>query len=136
VAVSTNVGCGDWLDASPNEAAPQPAGKVRQGFWTVVATFTVVNMGGTLPIPLYILWQPRFHFDAGVLTLIFAVYVVGTFARQRRSTREAHPDRRMRAARIFPAIRAGLIRQAPRQPLGLPDSSRAAPCSQSSRNRR
>jgi len=31
-----------------------------------------------LPIPLYILWQPRFGFAAGVLTLIFAVYAVGT----------------------------------------------------------
>ena len=42
----------------------------------VAAIFVVVNAGGTLPIPLYVLWQPRFGFGPGILTMIFAAYAV------------------------------------------------------------
>lgn len=37
-----------------------------------------MQVGGALPIPLYVIWQPQFGFGSGVLTLIFAVYTVGT----------------------------------------------------------
>jgi MFS family permease len=50
----------------------------RSGFWTVATIFVVVNAGGTLPIPLYVLWQPRFGFGAGILTVIFAAYALVT----------------------------------------------------------
>jgi MFS family permease len=79
MAVSTPVRCGDWLDQRTGRtAAPEAVKATRQGFWVVAAVFVVVQAGGTLPIPLYVLWQPRFGFGAGVLTLIFAVYAVGT----------------------------------------------------------
>lgn len=34
-------------------------------------------LGGTLPTPLYVLWQHQMHFSNGVLTAIFAVYAAG-----------------------------------------------------------
>ena len=76
MALSTPVRCGDWLDLRTGRPATTSA--VRRGFWVVAAVFTVVQAGGTIPIPLYVIWQPRFGFGAGVLTLIFAVYAVGT----------------------------------------------------------
>ena len=59
VAVIAKVECGNWLDTSPNETAAEPVEKLRKGFWIVVITLVVVNAGGTMPIPLYVLWQPR-----------------------------------------------------------------------------
>ena len=79
MAVATRVRCGDWFDqriGKPTAVAPERAG--HRGFWLVAVVFAVVQLGGTLPIPLYVIWQPRFGFNAGVLTLIFAVYAVGT----------------------------------------------------------
>ena len=82
MAVSTRVRCSDWLDLKTGSpAAPTAPAATRVtalGFWVVAAVFVIVQAGGTLPIPLYVIWQPRFGFHAGVLTLIFAVYAVGT----------------------------------------------------------
>jgi MFS family permease len=79
MAISTPVRCGDWLDLRTSRAAtPAATRTTRLGFWVVAAVFLVVQAGGTIPIPLYVIWQPRYGFSAGVLTLIFAVYAVGT----------------------------------------------------------
>ena len=79
MAVSTSVRCGDWLDLRTGRAGTVNAvNATRTGFWIVAAVFVVVQAGGTLPIPLYVIWQPRFGFGPGVLTLIFAVYALGT----------------------------------------------------------
>jgi len=79
MAVSTSVRCGDWLDLRTGRAGtPDAVRATRTGFWIVAAVFVVVQAGGTLPIPLYVIWQPRFGFGPGVLTLIFAVYALGT----------------------------------------------------------
>jgi len=77
MAVATPARWGDWLDlrTGSSEAATQA---VRRGFWLVALAFVVVQAGGALPIPLYVIWQPRFGFGSGVLTLIFTVYTVGT----------------------------------------------------------
>jgi MFS family permease len=40
--------------------------------------FAALMLGGTLPIPLYALWAPKFGFGALTTTLIFAAYAVGT----------------------------------------------------------
>jgi len=40
--------------------------------------FAALMLGGTLPIPLYTLWAPKFGFGALTTTLIFAAYTVGT----------------------------------------------------------
>jgi hypothetical protein len=79
MAVSTPVRCGDWLDVRTGRSgAADSVTASRRGFWIVAVVFAIVQAGGTLPIPLYVIWQPRFGFGAGVLTLIFAVYAVGT----------------------------------------------------------
>lgn len=34
-------------------------------------------MGNTLPTPLYVLYQAKWHFSSGIVTLVFATYAVG-----------------------------------------------------------
>jgi MFS family permease len=46
-------------------------------FWVVAYAYLVVMLGTTLPSPLYGLYQDRFSFDAGMLTVIFAAYAGG-----------------------------------------------------------
>ena len=55
---------------------PPPA--QRTGFWLVAAVYGLVMLGGTLPVPLYAFWGPKFGFGAFTTTLIFAVYALGT----------------------------------------------------------
>jgi MFS family permease len=43
----------------------------------VAYAYLVIMLGTTLPSPLYGLYQDRFAFDAGMLTLIFAAYAGG-----------------------------------------------------------
>ncbi|MEU9363994.1 MFS transporter [Streptomyces avermitilis] len=52
--------------------------RTRAGFWLVAAVYTLVMLGGTLPIPLYALWAPQMGFGPFTTTLIFAVYALGT----------------------------------------------------------
>ncbi len=40
----------------------------------------VVMLGGTLPVPLYVLWERQMGFGPLVVTVVFAAYVVGTLA--------------------------------------------------------
>lgn len=47
-------------------------------FWLAAAVLLATVLGGTIPTPLYVLWQARLHFSNGVLTAIFAVYAAGT----------------------------------------------------------
>lgn len=46
-------------------------------FWVVAAGFAVVTIGGTLPAPLYVLWQARDGFGSATVTLVFAAYSAG-----------------------------------------------------------
>lgn len=39
--------------------------------------YLVAMLGGTLPVPLYVLWAPRLAFGPFTTTLIFAVYALG-----------------------------------------------------------
>jgi MFS family permease len=48
-----------------------------RAFWLVTLTFLVILLGATVPTPLYVLYQAKWGFSAGVLTLIFASYAVG-----------------------------------------------------------
>ncbi|MET7898466.1 MFS transporter [Streptomyces mirabilis] len=61
------------------QAVPSADGRrARAGFWLVAAAYTLVMLGGTLPIPLYALWAPRMGFGPFTTTLVFAVYALGT----------------------------------------------------------
>jgi MFS family permease len=49
-------------------------------FWLIAYVFAVVILGTAVPTPLYAIYQRRWHFSAGILTLIFAVYAVAVLA--------------------------------------------------------
>lgn len=68
--------------SAPQATTPEgpPAGTARMtaGFWLVTLVYALVMLGGTLPIPLYVLWAPKMGFGPFTTTLVFAVYALGT----------------------------------------------------------
>ena len=44
------------------------------GFWVLAATLVVFFAASSVPTPLYVVYQQKWHFSAITLTLIFAVY--------------------------------------------------------------
>ena len=52
----------------------------RKAMWAAAAAICVSYILSTLPTPLYPLYQKQFHFSPLMLTVIYAVYVVGTVA--------------------------------------------------------
>ena len=55
-------------------SGPRPA----LGFWAVAFAFLVVMMFATLPSPLYGLYRTRDHLSAFTITVVFAIFAVGT----------------------------------------------------------
>src|ERR1700685_4313664 len=49
-------------------------------FWLIAYVFAAVILGTVVPAPLYAIYQRQWHFSAGILTLIFAVYAVAVLA--------------------------------------------------------
>ena len=47
------------------------------GFWFVACGFATVMSFGTVPTPLYVLYQARDHLSATTVTVVFAAYAVG-----------------------------------------------------------
>ena len=62
------------------ETTSAPATPRRTAFWLLAFVFAVVMLGTTLPTPLYVIYQARWHFPAAVITVIFAVYAAGVLA--------------------------------------------------------
>ena len=63
--------------------ADQPAPAVpgrRVGYVVTAGVLVAVMLGGTLPIPLYVLYEPKMGFGPLGVTVVFAVYVIGTLA--------------------------------------------------------
>ena len=46
----------------------------------MAAALALLRVGATLPTPLYVIYSEAFHFSTLTLTLIFAVYVVGSLS--------------------------------------------------------
>jgi MFS family permease len=73
----------DW-DAALDEALAaelrRRATRRRAAFWLLAFVFAVTMLGTTLPTPLYVIYQARWHFAASIVTLIFAVYAAGVLA--------------------------------------------------------
>ncbi|GAA1146103.1 MFS transporter [Streptomyces javensis] len=65
-------------DVRVRTVPPGGGRRSRAGFWLVAAVYTVVMLGGTLPIPLYVFWAPQMGFGPFTTTLVFAVYALGT----------------------------------------------------------
>ncbi len=61
-------------------SAPRLATRRRAAFWLLAFVFAATMLGTTLPTPLYVIYQARWHFAASVVTLIFAVYAAGVLA--------------------------------------------------------
>jgi MFS family permease len=68
-------------DVRPQPATtPTPVTPRRSAFWLLALVFAVVMLGTTLPTPLYVVYQARWHFAAATITVIFAVYAAGVLA--------------------------------------------------------
>lgn len=50
----------------------------RLGYILTAGVLISVMLGGTLPIPLYVLYEPKMGFGPLGITVVFAVYVIGT----------------------------------------------------------
>ena len=68
--------CGDLMSLHLGE--PAALADARRGFWPVAAMFAVMQVGGAIPITLWVIWQQRLDFSTGTLALVFAVYTLGT----------------------------------------------------------
>jgi MFS family permease len=64
----------------PTATAPPPAPARRVAFWLLAFVFAAAMLGTTLPTPLYVIYQSRWHFSAAMVTVIFAVYAAAVLA--------------------------------------------------------
>jgi MFS family permease len=71
-------------EALPAEALPAEIGRRatrrRVAFWLLAFVFAAAMLGTTLPTPLYVIYQARWHFSAATVTVIFAVYAAAVLA--------------------------------------------------------
>ena len=67
------------MQATTISRSARPAGS-RVGYELTAAVLVAVMLGGTLPIPLYVLYEPKMGFGPLGITVVFAVYVVGTLS--------------------------------------------------------
>src|ERR1700722_14443376 len=72
--------CADCLDQPAAAERSKPAVPRQVAFWLLAFVFTATMLGPTLPTPLYVIYQARWHFPAAVVALIFAVYAAGVLA--------------------------------------------------------
>ena len=70
----------DRLDHSLAAARGRLAVPRRVAFWLLAFVFAATMLGTTLPTPLYVIYQARWHFSAAIVTMIFAVYAAGVLA--------------------------------------------------------
>ena len=52
----------------------------RIAFWLLALVLTGTMLGTTLPTPLYVIYQSRWHFSAALVTVTFAVYAAAVIA--------------------------------------------------------
>ena len=52
----------------------------KRGYALTAGVLLVMMLGGTLPVPLYVLWEKQMGFGPLGVTVVFAAYVVGTLA--------------------------------------------------------
>jgi MFS family permease len=72
--------CVDYLGQSAGLPPRRLAVPREVAFWLVAYVFGIVILGTSLPAPLYAIYQGQWHFSAGTVTLIFAVYAVAVLA--------------------------------------------------------
>ena len=72
--------CADCLKEAGAPTRRRPAIRSPAAFWIITYLFAAIMLGTTLPTPLYVIYQARWHFSSGITTLIFGSYVVGVLA--------------------------------------------------------
>jgi MFS family permease len=72
--------CVDCLEDSLGARHGRPAVPRRAAFWLLASVLTATMLGTTLPTPLYVIYQARWHFSAAIVTVTFAVYAAGVLA--------------------------------------------------------
>jgi MFS family permease len=65
------------LMADPS-ASSVPVPALRRGYRLAAAVLLLVMLGGTLPVPLYVLYERQMGFGPLGVTVVFAAYVLGT----------------------------------------------------------
>src|ERR1700751_3822944 len=69
------------MSATRIAAAPAPVGSAgRRGYYLTAGLLLVMMLGGTLPIPLYVLYERQMGFGPLGVTVVFAAYVIGTLS--------------------------------------------------------
>jgi MFS family permease len=69
--------CADCLDHALADERGRPRVPRRAAFCLLAGVLTVIMLGTTLPTPLYVIYQARWHFSAVIVTVTFAVYAAG-----------------------------------------------------------
>jgi MFS family permease len=65
----------------PSQARRRAPAVPRQvAFWLLALVLSVTMLGTTLPTPLYVIYQGRWHFSAAMVTVTFAVYAAAVIA--------------------------------------------------------
>src|ERR1700751_6063144 len=70
----------------PGAGQPSPARRTaptaprRIAFWLMALVLGVTMLGTTLPTPLYVIYQGRWHLSAAMVTVTFAVYAAAVLA--------------------------------------------------------
>src|ERR1035437_8669653 len=72
--------CAACLDPPAAAGRTGPAVRGRVAFWLVALILSITMLGTTLPTPLYVIYQARWHFSAAIVTVTFAVYAAAVLA--------------------------------------------------------
>ena len=67
------------LTADPS-AGGLPVPARRRGYALTAAVLLLIMLGGTLPVPLYVLYEQQMGFGPLGVTVVFAAYVLGTLS--------------------------------------------------------
>jgi hypothetical protein len=72
--------CIDFPDHPPAAGRRRLAVPRRTAVWLLAFVFAAAMLGTTLPTPLYVIYQARWHFSAAIVTVILAVYAAAVLA--------------------------------------------------------
>ncbi|MFF7997437.1 MFS transporter [Streptomyces sp. NPDC007917] len=89
--------------ATATAAEPPPRREVWLAAWPVTAVFILSNTA----TPLYVLWQKELGFSSGMLTVVFACYIVGLIAAL--LVAGVVSDRVGRKPVLLPALALGIV---------------------------